>query len=350
MWRGHGGARLIEGGPPAVVDIHTHILPAEVPDYRAQFGYGDFVTIHHEPHTSVMYQGGEFFRRVDRRLFDPEARLEDCDRHGVDVQVLSTVPVMFSYWAKPEHGAVVARFLNEDIAGLVRTYPDRFIGLGTVPLQDPDRAVAELIHCVEELGLVGIEIGTHCGSTNLNAPELFPLFEAAADLGASVFVHPWDMMAMDELSEYWMAWLVGMPAESARAICSMVLGGVFERLPALRVAFAHGGGSFPGTFGRIQHGYEARPDLVATGTDLPPREQLGRFWVDSVVHDQRALDYLIDLLGDDRICLGTDFPFPLGEPEPSRLIRSLDADAEVESALLAGNALEWLGEKAAAGV
>ena len=341
---------MIEGGPPSVVDIHTHILPAEVPDYRAQFGYGDFVTIQHEPHTSVMYQGGEFFRRVDRRLFDPEARLEDCDRHGVDVQVLSTVPVMFSYWAKPEHGAVVARFLNEDIAGLVRTYPGRFIGLGTVPLQDPDRAVAELIYCVEELGLVGIEIGTHCGRTNLNAPELFPLFEAAADLGASVFVHPWDMMAMNEMSEYWMAWLVGMPAESARAICSMVLGGVFERLPSLRVAFAHGGGSFPGTFGRIQHGYEARPDLVATGTDLPPREQLGRFWVDSVVHDRRALDYLIDLLGDDRICLGTDFPFPLGEPEPGRLIRSLDADAEVESALLAGNALEWLGEKAAAGV
>ncbi len=147
-----------------------------------------------------------------------------------------------------------------------------------------------------------------------------------------------------------MAWLVAMPAESARAICSMILGGVFERLPTLRVAFAHGGGSFPGTFGRIQHGYDVRPDLVATGTDLPPREQLGRFWVDSVVHDRRALDYLIDLLGDDRICLGTDFPFPLGELEPGSLIRSTEADPAVELALLAGNAMEWLGQTAAAGV
>ena len=343
VWRGDGGAGLTEGVTGPIVDIHTHILPTEIPDFRADFGYGDFVTIEHEPHTSVMLQGGEFFRRVDRRLFDLEARLEDCEQYGVDVQVLSTVPVMFSYWAKAEHGAAVARFLNDDIATSIAAHPGRFVGLGTVPLQDADLAVDELTRCMGELSLAGIEIGTHCGTTNLNSPDLFPIFEAAADLGAAVFVHPWDMMAMEDMPEFWLPWLVGMPAESARAICSMLLGGVFERLPALRVAFAHGGGSFPGTFGRIQHGYEVRPDLVATDTSLSPREQLGSFWVDSIVHDRRALEYLVELLGPERVCLGTDFPFPLGELDPGALIRETTKDGQARDRLLSRNALDWLG-------
>lgn len=341
---------MTEGSKPLVVDIHTHILPAEIPDWREEFGYGDFVTMRHEPHTSVMYQGGEFFRRVDRRLFDLETRLADCDAAGVDVQVLSTVPVMFSYWAKPEHGLAVARFLNDHLAATVAAHPTRFVGLGTIPLQDPEAGAAELARCVNELGLAGVEIGTHCGPTNLNAPELYGIFEAAADLGAAVFVHPWDMMAMDEMPEFWLPWLVGMPAESARAICSMMLGGVFERLPALRVAFAHGGGSFPGTFGRIQHGFDVRPDLVATSTALTPRQQLGRFWVDSIVHDRRALEFLIDLIGAERVCLGTDFPFPLGELEPGALVRSIEADPNTTRRLLSGNALEWLGIEEPPGV
>ena len=325
-----------------MIDIHTHILPESIPDFRGQFGYGEFITLVHEPHTSTMYQGGEFFRRVDRRLFDVDTRLEDCDRSGVDVQVLSTVPVMFSYWAKPDDAVEVARFLNDDLASTVDAHPTRFVGLGTVPMQNTELAIAELERCTSQLGLGGIEIGTHCGGNNLNAPDLYPLFEAAADLGAAVFVHAWDMMAMDQMPEFWLPWLVGMPAESARAICSMILGGVLERLPSLRVAFAHGGGSFPGTVGRIQHGYEVRPDLVATATSISPRDQLGTFWVDSIVHDQRALEYLIDVMGADRICLGTDFPFPLGELEPGALVRGADVDQQTTAGLLAGNAAAWL--------
>ena len=325
-----------------MIDIHTHILPESIPDFHEQFGYGDFVTLRHEAHTSIMLQGGEFFRRVDRRLFDIDARLEDCDRSGVDVQVLSTVPAMFSYWAKPVDAAHVARFLNDDLATVVATHPNRFVGLGTIPMQDTAMSIDELERCTTELGLDGIEIGTHCGPNNLSNPNLFPLFEAAADLEAAVFVHPWDMMAMDQMPEFWLPWLVGMPAESARAICSMILGGVFERLPSLRVAFAHGGGSFPGTAGRIQHGFEVRPDLVATGTAISPRDQLGRFWVDSIVHDQRTLLFLMDVIGAERICLGTDFPFPLGELEPGALVSAADLDPSTTSALLGTNATEWL--------
>ena len=170
---------------------------------------------------------------------------------------------MFCYWARPEHTLQLARFLNDHIAEVVKKYPKRFIGLGTLPMQEPDLAVEELERCVNELGLAGVQIATHINHRNLNSPKLFPVFEACERLGASLFIHPWDMMGKDTMERYWLPWLVGMPAETSRAICSMIFGGVFERLPNLRVCFAHCGGSFAGTVGRIEHGFNCRPDLVA---------------------------------------------------------------------------------------
>ncbi len=250
---------------------------------------------------------------------------------------------MFSYWAEPADGAVVAAFINDHIAKTVADHPDRFVGLGTLPLQDIDLAVAELDRCINDLGLAGVEIGTHTLERNLSSAELFPVFQAAADLGAAIFVHPWDMMGMDEMPKYWLPWLVGMPAETSLAICSMIFGGVFERLPDLRVAFAHGGGSFPGTIDRIQHGFDVRPDLVAVDNPRPPRDYLGRFWVDSLVHDPGQLWYVSSLFGRNRVCLGSDFPFPLGEDRPGTVIRSADLDPVDETSMLSTNAFEWLG-------
>ena len=150
------------------------------------------------------------------------------------------------------------------------------------------------------------------------------------------------MLARDRMSRYWLSWLVGMPAETALAICSMLFGGVFDRLPRLRVAFAHGGGAFPGTVGRIEHGFQVRPDLCAVETKTSPRDQLGRFYVDALVHDEVALRHLIDLVGAGRVALGTDYPFPLGELSPGALIESLGLEASTRERLLAGSALEWL--------
>ena len=348
MRRGDGGTGLTDA--PGVVDIHTHILPRHIPDFRDRFGYGDFITLIHDDYGATMYQGGELFRRIDRRSYDVDIRLKACDDAGVDVQVLSTVPVMFSYWAEPADGAVVAEFLNDDLAATVRTHPKRFVGLGTLPMQDTDLALKELARCVGELGLAGVLIGTHVLDMNLNSARLYPVFEAASDLGAAVFIHPWDMMGMEDMVDYWLPWLVGMPAETSRAICSMIFGGVFERLPRLRVAFAHGGGSFPGTIDRIQHGYEVRPDLCAVDNDAPPREYLGRFWVDSIVHNPRQLWYIASLFGNDRVCLGTDFPFPLGELEAGKTIRDADLDPVDETRMLGGNAMDWLGRGRSAGV
>lgn len=330
---------------PLTVDLHTHVLPETWPDLVERYGYEGFIRLeHHEPTRAKMMRGDTCFRIIEDNCWSPERRIEECDRAGVDVQVLSTVPVMFSYWARPRDGLDLSRFLNDHIADIVRQYPTRFVGLGTIPMQDPDLAIRELERLVGELGLAGIQIGSHINGWNLDRQELFPVFERAAQLGAAVFVHPWEMLGEDRMAKYWLKWLVGMPAETTLAICSMIFGGVLERLPALRVAFAHGGGSFPFTLGRIQHGFDVRPDLCATDNPFEPSRYLSRIYVDSLVHDADALRFLIRQMGAERIALGSDYPFPLGEIPAGELIKSLPELEEAQRArLLAGTALEFLG-------
>lgn len=327
---------------PLSIDIHTHILPETWPDLRERYGYGGFIRLeHHKPCCARMMMDDRFFREVAENAWDAEARMKECDHQHVDVQVLSTVPVMFSYWAKPEHTLDLAKILNDHIAGIVSDFPKRFIGLGTLPMQDPDLAVRELERCLD-IGLTGIQIGTHINDWNLDAPEVFEVLQAAETLDAAVFVHPWDMMGKDQMPKYWLPWLVGMPAETARAITSIIFAGVIEKLPNLRLAFAHGGGSFPATIGRIEHGFNVRPDLCAVDNDVNPKNYLGKFYLDSLVHDETMLKYIVDLIGEDKVALGSDYPFPLGESEPGKLIKSADFSDTVKIKLLSENALNWL--------
>jgi aminocarboxymuconate-semialdehyde decarboxylase len=324
------------------IDAHTHILPKKMPNWSEKFGYGDFIYLqHHRKGFAKMMRGNQFFREIKENCWDAEIRIDEYAQFKTSVQVVCTIPVMFSYWAKPLDCLSLSQFLNDHLANLVEQYPRQYIGLGTVPMQDSAIAIKELER-IKEIGLKGIQIGSNINDENLNEEKFFPVFEACEKLDLAVMVHPWNMMGEKQMQRYWLPWLVGMPAETSRAICSMIFGGIFERLPALRVMFAHAGGSFLPTIGRIEHGFECRPDLVAIDNPVNPRTYLGKFWVDSVTHDPLMLEYVLKLMGSEKVMLGSDYPFPLGDLEIGKFIEEMNLTAETKEHIFNQAALDWL--------
>lgn len=325
------------------IDVHTHILPRYMPKWSEKFGYGNFIHLEEgsRPGFARMMQGDTFFREIASNCWDEEERIGEYAESGVQVQVVCTIPVMFSYNAKPQDTLELGLFLNDHIADLVAKYPKRYIGLCTVPMQDTELAIQELERA-KSIGLVGVQIGSNINGMNLNDPQFFPLFQACERLGMAILIHPWDMMGKAQMEKYWLPWLVGMPAEVSRAACSLIFGGVFERLPNLRVLFSHASGAFLATLGRIEHGFNCRPDLVAIDNNVNPREYCGKFWVDSITHDERLLRYVLELQGSDRICMGTDYPFPLGDLKYGEYMEKMNLDSKSLDDLFHGSALSWL--------
>lgn len=322
--------------------MHTHIIPKTLPKWAEEFGYGDFIHLEHNDNgTADMIQGGQFFRRIEENCWGEEMRIKEYATHDTQVQVVCTIPVLFAYWAKAAHGLQVAQFLNDHIADLVARYPKNYLGLATLPMQNTDLSIKELERA-KNTGHLGVQIGSNINGMNLSDPTLFPIFEACADLGMAVMIHPWEMMGEKDMKKYWLPWLVGMPAETSRAACSMIFGGVLERLPHLRVCFSHAGGSFLPTLGRIEHGFNCRPDLVAIDNQRNPREYLGKFWIDSITHDIDLLNYVLKMQGSKRICLGSDYPFPLGDLEIGKFIEDSDLSNEVKEDIFCNATLEWL--------
>jgi aminocarboxymuconate-semialdehyde decarboxylase len=324
------------------IDMHSHILPQTMPNWTQKFGYGKF--IHLEPNTdgsANMMQGGQFFRRIVENCWDAPLRIEEYKPFHTQVQVVCTIPVMFSYWAKTADALELSQFLNDHIAELVQRYPKNYIGLATIPMQDAEAAILELERA-KSIGHVGIQIGSNINDENLSEDKFFPIFEACERLGMAVMIHPWQMMGFDSMKKYWLPWLVGMPAETSRAACSLIFGGVLERLPNLRVCFSHAGGSFLPTLGRIEHGFNCRPDLVAIDNPHNPRTYLGKFWVDSITHDIDALEYILKMQGSKRVCLGSDYPFPLGDLEIGQFIEDSSLSTEVKEDIFCNATLEWL--------
>lgn len=322
--------------------MHTHIIPEHMPNWTDKFGYGDFIYLqHHKPGFAKMMKGNQFFREIEANCWDPELRIEEYKKFNTQVQVVCTIPVMFSYWANADDCLELSKFLNDHIAELVTKYPKNYIGLGTIPMQDADLAIEELERC-KEIGLVGIQIGSNINDENLSEDQFYPIFEACESLGMAVMVHPWNMMGFKNMTKYWLPWLVGMPAETSRAMCSMIFSGIFERLPNLRVNFVHAGGSFLPTIGRIEHGFNCRPDLVAIDNPINPREYLSKFWVDCITHDPKMLDYVLDVQGSKKVTLGSDYPFPLGDLEIGKFIEEMPLSKDVVEDIFCNSTLEWL--------
>jgi aminocarboxymuconate-semialdehyde decarboxylase len=326
-----------------VIDIHNHFFPRNWPDLAARYGTPNWPWIKHtEPGKAEIMVGDRLFRNIYSACWDPDVRQEEMDRDGVDMQVLSATPVLFAYDRPIEHALDCARLFNDAVLELCTHGKGRLKSLCQVPLQDVDASCKELSRCMSA-GHLGVQIGNHVGEKNLDDLGIVTFLHHCADEGAAVLVHPWDMLAPSRMPNYMMPWTVGMPAETQLGIVAMILGGVFDKLPAnLRICFAHGGGSFAFLLGRLENAWQHHP--VAHGVcELPPSRYLNRFCVDSAVFDSRALQFLVETMGAERVMLGSDYPFPLGEHGIGNLIRSSKLNSRAKAQLLGENALTFLG-------
>lgn len=351
-------------------DVHTHTVTS--PDTYDALGkfthYADFIRIRKHDTKSccavMVNSKGQVQREIEDNAYNGAARIKDCDRHGVTVQVLSPTPMMIpDYVDNAAEAAEICCILNDDNANTATQSPKRFIPIGALPMAHPDAAVKELERIKTQHGMRGIEINSNINGMELDDPKLFPVFQAASDLGMAIFIHPWGgfMSPTEERlkkrmnqDRNWRPWLLGMGMETALAFDSMRCGGVHERLPKLRVMYAHGGGAFPALLGRLAHGAYCRPDLFKDASQLDPVATVKKcgVYTDSLVHGPWVLKMLIDLLGVERIAMGSDYPYPLGELDgtpskgiyPGSMIENLEGITDAQrDRMLAGTAKEWLG-------
>src|SRR5882762_8331501 len=299
-----------------VIDIHNHFFPHSWPDLAARFGTPNWPWIKHtEQGRAEIMVGDRLFRHISSACWDPEVRLAEMDRDGVDMQVISATPVLFAYDRPVEHALECAQLFNDAALELCSKGKGRLKSLCQVPLQDVDAACKELSRCMRA-GHLGVQIGNHVAAKNLDDPGIVTFLHHCADEGAAVLVHPWDMMGQQRMPNYMMPW-------------------------TLRICFAHGGGSFSFLLGRLENAWHRHP--VARGAcQFPPRHYLNRFYVDSAVFDQPTLQFLVCTMSAERVLLGSDYPFPLGEEHVGALIRESHLSGRAKAQLLGGNAKQFL--------
>lgn len=325
------------------IDIHTHFVPKGWPDLDTRVGPGPWPSLRVESERDAMIMiGSHEFRRIQANCWDAEERLADMDADGVEMQVVSPTPVFFSYEQPGPEATKVARIFNDLALEICEPANGRLLPFAQVPLQDPDAACVEADRAIAS-GHLGVEIGNHVGDRDLDDEGTITFLQHCAERGIPVFVHPWDMPGSPRLDRWMARWLTGMPAETHLSIIAMILGGVFDRVPpSLRIAFAHGGGSFAFWLGRFENAWRQRPDLIGV-SERPPSAYLDRFSVDSVVFEPPALRLLVDTLGARQVMVGSDYPYPLGERPVGSVVHRADflSDAE-KAALLHGNARRFL--------
>jgi len=324
---------------PRTVDCHTHILSEEAMRRLAKESakVAPIMTARHDPAGKLTIDGAVVQDPFPPELWDTERRLRDMDAHGVDVQVLAPTVFTFFYQHEPTLGFACAMLQNDEIAAEIKRHPDRFLGLAGVPLQAPELAAGELARAMTELGLRGAMIGSHVNGRNLDDPALEPFWAAADALGAFIFVHPHAGAAPERLGAYYLKNLVGLPFETTVAGASLVFGGVLERHPGLKVCLSHGGGFFPYQAGRFRHGHEVRPE-AKINLKHPLDESIGRLFYDTILHSKPTLEFLISSAGADRVLLGSDYPFDMGNLDCVARVEALDIAAHDRDLILGGYA------------
>lgn len=326
-----------------LIDVHTHVVPESFPVYLGRHADALWPSMASaQPcHRHVMVSGS-IYRTVSHQCWDCAARRADMDEKRIGRQVLSPMPELLSYWLEPEDGAAMCRYLNEVIAAMVADSPQRFIGLGAVPLQDVPAAIAELDFAVHRLGLSGVEIAGNVNGVVIGDPRFLPFFEAAAEWGAAVFVHPLRPTGMDRLvGPPALEQVLAFPGETGLAAASMITGGTFDRVPGLRIAFSHGGGSLSMLLPRLQHAWKTLPAVHKALTG-DPTAAARRMFYDDLVYDDQTIHRLIQVFGSSQILVGSDYPFSIMDDDPAGRLLLLNLPAETLTQLRFSNAARWL--------
>lgn len=325
-----------------VIDVHAHILDEDMLARLSKEAPGVRFELSDVDADGTTLRIGEIVQRpYPRGGWDLDRRLADMAAAGVDMQVISVLPQTFLYDLEPARTAAIAAAQNETISALVKRMPDKFLGLGTLPMQAPELAAAELDRAMRKLGLRGVMICSHVEGRNLDDPGLEPVWAKAEELGAFILVHPQKVAAAERLGAYYLRNLIGNPLETTIAAASLIFGGVMERHPGLKICLAHGGGFFPYQAGRWVHGWAVRPEPKAS-LPVPPEVSIRRFYFDTILHSGPALEFLIGQAGASHVVLGSDYPFDMGQLDCVRFVRPLAAADGVHIAILTENPLRLL--------
>ena len=310
------------------IDIHTHILPPGWEDWAGRYGVSGWPSLKlHDPCNATIYLGEKEYRRIDERSFAPARRIADMDAERIGMQMLSPVPVMFCYWGRAEAADAFARMQNDFIAGVVEKHPGRFAGAGTVALQDVKLAVREMER-LKGMGFAAVEIGSHVNGRDFDDPQLFDFFAAAQSLDMPLFAHPQGpSVGQERLGQFYLPFMVGYPADSTLAAARLILGGVLERLPRLKMCFAHGGGGLPSVLGRLDHGHHVRPEVRQFIAE-PPSRYASSLYFDTLTHDPKLLAFNLEKFGSQRIMIGSDYPFDMGVEHPLAQLEGLALTTE----------------------
>jgi aminocarboxymuconate-semialdehyde decarboxylase len=347
---GLGGLGGHAGHAGRIIDMHAHCFPriARAEAHAVDGERAPWLEVHADGDSGHIMLGDRAFRPVQAQLWDPARRVEMLDQQGVAQQVVCATPVMFGYGWASDRAADWARRMNEHVLAYCAHAPQRLKALAQVPLQSLELACAEASRAMAQ-GCIGVQIGNHVGDRDLDDEALVQFLMHCAREDIPVLVHPWDMMGGARMKKWMLPWLVAMPAETQLGMVSLILSGAMERLPAsLRICFAHGGGSFAWLLGRVDNAWRHR-DIVREDCRQLPSSYARRFHVDSAVFDEGALRLLVEVMGVDRVMLGSDTPFPLGEQRIGQLVGRAPFLGEAErSRILADNALAFFGLEAPA--